>query len=113
MKKYFIPSADRQGSCYYEFYVGTWDKKRRQFWHKDSICITDHDWTATGFEALVADVVEEYDRYGYTVVTHEQWSVILQRAEASGGELWLAVSEAANWAKINFCRHKVFTILGI
>ena len=68
MKQYFISSADRQGSCYYEFYVGTWDKKKMCFWHKDSICITMYDWSATGFEALVAEVVHKYAPYGYTLV---------------------------------------------
>ena len=113
MKKYFISSADRQGSCYYEFYVGTWDKKKMCFWHKDSICITMHDWYTTGFEALIDDVVEKYDPHGYTAITKEQWEAILQRAATEGGELWTAASEAADWAKQNFLRHKVFTILGI
>ena len=113
MKQYFISSADRQGSCYYEFYVGTWDKKKMCCWHKDSICITMYDWRATGFEALVAEVVHKYDPYGYTAITKEQWDTILQRANAAGGELLAAVSEAADWAKQNFSRHKVFTILGM
>ena len=113
MNKYFIPSADRKGSCYYEFYVGTWDKKKMQFWHKDSICITMYDWNATGFEALVADVIRKYDPYGNTAVTKEQWDTILQRANAAGGDLWSVVYEAADWATQNFLRHKVFTILGI
>ena len=113
MKKYFIKSADRQGSCYYEFYVGTWDRKKMHFWHKDSLCITDFDWTDTGFEALVADTVDKYDPYGYTSITKEQWNTILQRAKATGGELWAAVNEVTEWAKQNFLRHKVFTILGM
>jgi hypothetical protein len=113
MAKYFIGSADRQGSCYYEFYVGTWDRKKMQFWHKDSICITDYDWSSTGFESLVADIVDGYDPYGYTAVTKEQWNTLLQKAEAAGGELQAAVTEVTEWAKQNFLRHKVFTILGM
>ena len=27
MQKYFVKSKDRNGSCYYEFYKGEWDKK--------------------------------------------------------------------------------------
>ena len=82
-------------------------------WHKDSICITMHDWFDTGFESLVADVVDKYNPYGYTPITGEQWNTIFQKAKATCGELWVAVNEAAEWATQNFLRHKVFTILGM
>ena len=113
MAKYFIRAADRQGSCYYEFFVGTWDKRKMHFWHNDSLCITMFDWADTGFESLVADVVDKYDPYGCTPITKEQWNTVLQRAKTTGGELWVAVNEAAQWANQNFLRHKVFTILGM
>ena len=113
MKKYFIKSADRQGSCYYEFYVGTWDRKKMQFWHKDSICITDHEFYCTGLANVIAEVIPHYDPYGITVVTKQDWDKIVQKATELGSTTQAAVEEAAEWTKQNFFRHKVFTILGI
>ena len=113
MANYFISSADRQGSCYYEFYMGAWDEENMQYWHKDSICISDDNFWGTGFETLVSEVVDDHDPYDNIPVAKEQWDIILQKAEEVGGELRVVVSEAANWAKENFKRHSVFTILGM
>ena len=113
MNKYFVHLTDVQGSCYYEFFNGTYDKKKMPCWNKQSLYITDIDWEDTGFEALVQKVVNRYDQYGYTPITKEEWNTILQQAEQAGGKLWVAVSEVADWAKQNFFRHKVFTILGM
>ena len=113
MKKYFIRPADRQGSCYYEFHMGAWGMGNNHFWKEDSICISDDDFVYTGFEEIVADVVEEYDPYGNTPVTNEQWELIVQKAEIIGGNVWVAVNEAKEWATQNFQHHQVFTILGM
>ena len=113
LKKFFIESADRQGSCYYEFYVGTWDRKKCEFWHKNSICIADEEFYGTGLAEIVAEVIPHYDPYGNTVVTKQDWDRIVQKATEIGGVTRIVVEEAAEWAKQNFFRHKVFTILGM
>ncbi len=111
MKKYFIPSADRQGSCYYEFFAGPWTKM--QFWHKDSICISDNDFYLTGLEDVIADVIPNYAPFAETEVTQQDWDAIMEKAIAKGGEVLVAAQEADEWAKQNFAHHKVFTILGL
>jgi hypothetical protein len=111
--KYFIRSVDRLGSCYYEFYVGTWDRKKMQFWHNDSICITDCEFHSTGLAAIIAEVIPHYDPYGNTVVTKRDWEIMTQKAAEAGGESQAVVEEVSEWVKQNFLRHKVFTILGI
>ena len=113
MKNYFIKSADRQGSCYYEFYVGTWDRKKFEFWHKDSICITDGDFHCTGLANVIAEVIPHYDPYGITAVTKQDWDKIVQISTELGGATQEVIEEAAEWMKQNFFRHKVFTILGM
>lgn len=113
MSKYFIRSADRQGTCYYEFYVGTWDRKKMPFWHKDSICITDCQFHSTGLATIIAEVIPQYDPYGETAVKKQDWDIIAKKATEAGGEAYAVVEEAAEWIKQNFLRHKVFTILGL
>ena len=113
MASYFIHSADRQGTCYYEFYAGPWSKEKMEFWHKDSICISDDNFTDIGFEKSIAEVVEAYDPYGITAVTQSEWDKIMQIATEAGGELLKAAQEASEWTKENFSKHDVFTILGL
>jgi len=113
MQRFFIQSQDRQGSCYHEFYQGTWDRKKMVFWHKESICISDYNFNMTGLAKLIAEIIPEYDPYGMTIVTRKDWDMIAERAAATGGELADAVTEANEWTKQNFRRHKVFTILGL
>ena len=113
MGKYFITPDERQGSCYYEFFAGEWKSRRMKFWDKSSICISAENWSETGFEALISAIVEDYKPYGPSKVREKEWKLILQKAEIIGGELWMAVSEAKEWAVQNFSQNEIFTILGI
>ena len=113
MAKYFICSADRQDSCYYEFFMGPWDIKKMQFWHKDSICITDEEFYSTGLAAIIEETIPAYDPFDNTEVKKQEWDIIVQKATEAGGKTREAVEEADEWAKQNFFQHKVFTILGM
>ena len=62
---------------------------------------------------IVAEVIPHYDPFGNTVVTKQDWDRIVQKATDIGGVTRIVVKEAAEWAKQNFFRHKVFTILGM
>lgn len=113
MAYYFIPPSKREGTCYYEFYAGTWDPKKMEFWRDDSILINELDFNITGLENLIAQTVPHYDPYAITPVTKQEWEIILQKAAEAGGELKLAVEEASSWVQENFRHHDVFTILGL
>lgn len=84
-----------------------------QFWHKDSICITDCEFHSTGLAAIIAEVIPQYNPYGDTAVRKQDWEIIVQKATETGGETRIVVEEAAEWVNQNYLRHKVFTILGM
>jgi hypothetical protein len=113
MSYYFLPEPQREGTCYYEFYAGPWHRRKMEFWREDSIVISDLNFSFTGLEKLIAQVIPCFDAYGITPVTKAQWEIITQKATESGGELALAVSEAQPWVQDNFQKHDIFTILGL
>lgn len=110
--KYFITGAERQHTCYHEFYRGKWDKI--SFWKEESILLDDDMLSVCGdfFRALQM-VIPSYDPFGETEVTYSQWKEIgrlLETAEESSRELY---AEADRWAEKTFALYNCFTILGI
>jgi hypothetical protein len=109
--KYFVLSTERHGSCYYEFYKGTWDNKT--FWKSDSIYLHDDVMYNLNIDKIFACVLTNYDPFGETEVTHLQWKDILKQAQITGGDTYAAILEADQWVSETFVEHNVFTILGI
>ena len=69
MSYYFIPEPQREGTCYYEFYAGPWHRRKMEFWREDSIVISDLNFSFTGLEKLIAQVIPCFDAYGKAVVS--------------------------------------------
>ncbi len=114
--KYFLNEAEREASgstCYHEFFKGRWDDSAPIFWSNDSLNIHDDFMFSLGLERLLLSVVDEYDPFGVTEISEEQWKEIYVKAKQIGGSLFEAILEAVPWAEDNFRQHKVFTILGL
>lgn len=58
-------------------------------------------------------VIPQFDPFGITEVTKEQWKQVKSRAEAVGGEALVAVMEIEDWVGKCFEEEEVFTICGI
>lgn len=108
---YFSTEVERCGTCYHEFQKGEW--KRKRFWKEDSLLIHDDIYHRLELGKLISGVIAEYDPYGITKVSKEQWDEIYRIAEEIGGEIFYAISEANVWVCKNFESEEVFTILGI
>lgn len=111
MQKYFVRPKDRSGSCYFEFYKGKWDEKT--FWKEDSICIDDDDLFECDFIDILIKHVPNYDPFGETEITKNQWEQIKEDCILGGGKSAAIVKEADKWVEDNYSKHSIFTILGL
>ena len=110
--KYFVFERDREGTCYHEFYKGKWDNKT--FWKTDSLCIYDDILSDNiGFVQAIRAVIPNYDSYGVTEISAEQWNEIgslITNKYNSSIDLY---QEADRWLRKVFQEYDCFTILGI
>lgn len=114
--KYFLNEVERKASnstCYHEFFKGEWDENACVFWSDDSLNIHDDFMISLGLDSLIHSIVDDYDPFGETKISKEQWEKIYARAEEIGGNLFEAICEVTPWAEANFGQYEVFTILGI
>lgn len=58
-------------------------------------------------------VIPQFDPFGITEVSSEQWQQVKSKAEAVGGEVLVAVMELDEWVVKCFEKEAVFTICGI
>ena len=110
--KFFVFDKDRKGTCYHEFYKGKWDEKT--FWKTDSISLDDNILCKhPGFVDAIIEIVPDYDPFGETEISLEQWIAIgnaIKQKDCSSIELY---QEANKWLKKVFEEYGCFTILGI
>lgn len=112
--KYFIHNGERHGTCYHEFVQGTWDEKNMVFWSDDSLYL--HDDVVCDlnlYPELFKAANVEFNAYGITKITLEDWNALVKRAGEVGGEVLEFIEELKPWAEENFENNDIFTILGI
>ena len=110
--QYFCTETERKASkstCYFEFQKG---HHRGKHWLEDSISIHD-DLLSDEIYQVFVDTIPQFDPFGFTEVTKEQWQQVKSRAEAVGGEALVAVMEIEDWIVKCFEKEAVFTICGI
>lgn len=113
MLKYFVSEEERKAShstCYFEFQQGYY---HGQCWLSNSLCISDTLWDKFDLSKLFERVIGEFDYYGTTVVTKEQWYDIVKISQDSHSSWCEIITEAIPWADRCLKVHEVFTILGI
>ncbi|MCD7748336.1 MAG: hypothetical protein LUI61_08415 [Firmicutes bacterium] len=111
--KYFVDEVKRKethSTCYFEFQRGYYHDK---CWLEDSISIRDTLWDEYHLSDLISCVIDDFDYYGVTIVTKNQWGEITKISENSGLIWHEVIAEAAPWVTECFKKHDVFTILGI
>ena len=88
--KCFVFDKDRKHSNYYEFYKGKWDEKT--FWKEDSISLDDNIlYEHLGFEDAIIEIIPDYDPFGETEISSEQWRAIgiaIKQKDCSSIELY-------------------------
>lgn len=111
--KFFINEEQRKNShstCYLEFQKGYYQDV---CWLNTSISINDVLWDEYQVSKLILEVVPEFDFYGLTVITKEQWDSIVMKSQKEGCICKEIIAEAIPWATKCFETNDVFTILGI
>ena len=110
--KYFVTETERKKSkstCYFEFQKG---KYKGKHWLEDSICIHDDLLNDEIYQVFVA-AISQFNPFGITEVTKEQWQQVKSNAETVGGEVLIAVMELDAWVENCFEKEEIFTICGI
>lgn len=114
--KYFVDEVKRKAShstCYFEFQKGYYHDA---CWLKDSISLSDTMWDEYHLSDLLGAVIKEFDYYGITTITKEQWDEIVKlsleskQSEPVRNEI---ITEAAPWVNECLKEYDVFTILGM
>ena len=111
--KFFVDEEKRKAShstCYFEFQKGCYNNK---CWLADSISISDSLWDEYRLSDLIACVIKDFDYYGTTTVTKNQWNEIIKLSQKSGTIWEEVIAEAIPWVSECFKMFDVFTILGM
>ena len=110
--KYFLTDEERKATgstCFHEFCNGAQDSDNFIFREGEGLHIHDELMFATGLRKIIRRVVKDYDRYGITVVSREQWLEILSDAIGEGGECKEAIMQLLPWANENFEKYDYFS----
>lgn len=108
--KYCCTNEQRQGTCYQELINGPY---REEVWGRDSLYLEDDYIDTLGLYDLLIASVPQYDRWGITEVTKEQWEQMNSKAKELGGEAYVVMEEIQQWAKQKKHKETVYTILGV
>ncbi len=95
---------------YFEFQKGQYHDK---CWLPDSISISAALWDKYNLSDLIGSVVKNFDYYGITTVTKEQWAEIVKISQESWTIQNKIIAEALPWVNECFKEYDVFTILGL
>lgn len=110
--RYFVFNKDRNGTCYHEFYKGKWDKKTN--WKHDSLYLDDDVLSCNiGFVEAIREVIFDYDLYGVTEISVEQWDEIGKFIINKDSNSIALYQELNKWLEKVFQEHDCFTVLGI
>ena len=110
--KYFIYDYQRNGTCYFEFYKGKWDKKT--FWNKDSILIDgDILLNCKDFIDSILEIIPTFDPFGATEISYANWKKIGKIILRKGTQSQEIFHEANELLKNAFTIYNCITILGV
>ena len=99
----------RISGSYLEFQRGEYTHP----WRDDSIYIYDETCAYTGLDRIFRDAIPDYDTYGLTRVTAEDWEKVEKLAAERGGPAAEAVEETHWWTSKTLAEYGFFTICGI
>lgn len=111
--KYFVNEAVRKAShstCYFEFQKGY---NHDKCWLQDSISISADLWDEFDLSTLIGGIIGDFDYFGITVVTKNQWDKIVENSRDAGSNWENIIAEAIPWVNDCFEEYDVFTIMGM
>lgn len=111
--KYFVNEDERKATgstCFFEFQKG---KYHDECWLPDSISIEDDIFDDLKLYEIIKTVVPDFDYYGLTEITRNNWDRIVRQAIAEGGKTEEAIMEANEWAVAVYSEYPVITLCGI
>lgn len=111
--KYFINEKERKEShstCYLEFQAGRY---HNECWLDSSINISSEIWEQYHMTKFICTFVPNFDYYGITIVTKEQWLIIVDASMKENCICKAVILEAIPWASKCFENNDVFTICGL
>lgn len=111
--KYFINEKQRKESlstCFIEFQRGKYDG---ECWKEDSLNIPDSLFNAMRLGKILDEVLTDFDYYGTTEVSFEQWEKLKEILSENGKEYGELLAELEPWAEDNFKDYNVFNIWGM
>lgn len=111
--KYFITEAERKqtkSTCFIEFQHGRYEG---EIWHIDSICMDEEIFYDLKLKRLFSSLLEQFDYFGITQVTEEQFVKIKAAASNYLPETSEAIEELNEWLGKNEPGSVLFTIIGM
>ncbi len=110
---YFISEKQRKESgstCFFEFQKGEYED---ECWKEDSLSISDEEFDRLKLGKLITEINADFDYYGNTEISYEQWELLKNRLIEKNGEYKKLLSKLQPWAEENFKQNKIFTIIGL
>lgn len=110
---YFITESERKefhSTCFFEFQKGRYEDK---CWKEDSLCLSDDLFDELNLYILFSQALDNFDRYGITVVDKLDWNRLQTYAEELDLRWRKLIIELTPWVEECFREYEVFTILGI
>ena len=111
--KYFLTAEERKNSgssCFIEFQKGAYDGK---CWKKDSICMDEEIFYDFKMKRLFSSVLPQFDYFGITPVSKEQFEKIKSNAKDYSEEVQASVAELEEYFSGDAEDTVFFTICGI
>lgn len=111
--KYFITEKERKkmgGTCFFEFQKGQEHQEEKlSFWKEDSLLLDAELMDEFKFGKLFP----EFDYYGNTIVTRENWEIAKEKVKEKSKEVQDIFRELVPFAEENFKQYDYFLILGL
>lgn len=110
---YFVTESERKkthSTCFFEFQKGKFES---ECWKEDSLCLSDDIFEEYKLYNLFSQVLDNFDKYGITVVDRLDWNRLQNAAEELNLVWRKIIIELTPWAEECFKEYDEFSILGI
>ncbi len=98
--------------CYFEFQKGDYFTEEKH-WLESSLFIDDDIVNALNLGALFGEAIPNFNYYGPTKVTKEQWLAVKKMSENMTLQIKDAINEIDEWVQNCFLTDNCFSICGI
>jgi len=108
---YCLKKEKLEGHDVFEFMRG---HLKEEHWLESSIYMTEEIFQAANLEEILTTTIGNFNYYGPTEITEQDWNRIRKAADVSNSEIAkIVISEIDDWSKDCFQTETCFTICGI